>query len=178
MKTLLRTIERSLFRVESILIVVILLFMVVFAFLQVVLRNFWGKGFLWGDIFLRHLVLWVGFLGASIATRDNRHINIDITTRSMPPNLRRIVHVATSLIAAGVSVVLTKAAITFVALERESETILFGNVPTWWLQVIIPVGFALIGFRFVLRALQLIFDPEGLPQPPQLPTEAEEDARP
>ncbi len=168
MKRLLRTIEQTLFRLESILIALILLFMVVFAFLQVVLRNFWGKGFLWGDIFLRHLVLWVGFLGASVATRDNRHINIDITTRALPPFWQRIVHTTTSLIAAAVSFVLMKAAITFVALERESETILFGNIPTWWLQIIIPIGFGLIGFRFVIRALQLVIDPEGLPQQPVL----------
>ncbi len=166
MVRLLRTLDRALFRLENALIVAILLFMVIFAFLQVVLRDVLGRGFLWGDILLRHLVLWVGFIGASLATRDNRHINIDVFSRFLSPGGQRAVQVVTSLIAAGVSFVLSRAAITFVAMERESGSIVFGNVPTWWLQLIIPIGFAMIGLRFIIRTLQLLFDPEGLPQAP------------
>ncbi len=162
----LRTLDRTLFRIENILIVSLLLFMILFAFLQVVLRNMFGNGILWGDILLRHLVLWVGFIGASLATRDNRHIAIDLFSRLFSPGWQRVIHGVTSLLAAGVSFVLTHAAVTFVAMERESGSIVFANVPTWWLQSIIPVGFALIGLRFIIRTLQLIVDPEGLPQAP------------
>ena len=69
---------------ETALLVLVLGFMVVFAFLQVVLRNIFDEGILWGDILLRHLVLWVGFIGASLATREQKHINIDLFSRWLP----------------------------------------------------------------------------------------------
>ena len=56
-------------KTETVLLIVILTVMILLSFLQVLLRNFFDQGLLWGDIFLRNLVLWVGFLGASLATR-------------------------------------------------------------------------------------------------------------
>jgi energy-coupling factor transporter transmembrane protein EcfT len=57
-------------KIETIIIVIVLAIMILLAFFQVVMRNIFDQGLLWGDIFLRHLVLWVGFLGASLATRE------------------------------------------------------------------------------------------------------------
>ena len=87
MRKILQKIDRGLYLFENSLLILILSVMVFMAFLQVVLRNLFHSGILWGDIFLRHLVLWVGFIGASLATRSERHINIDILTRLMSPKV-------------------------------------------------------------------------------------------
>ena len=44
---------------------------------QVLARNLFGGGILWGDSFVRALVLWVAFVGAMVASRSDNHINID-----------------------------------------------------------------------------------------------------
>jgi TRAP-type C4-dicarboxylate transport system permease small subunit len=72
---------------ETALIVFIVIFMVFLAFLQVVLRNVFSQGLLWGDILLRQLVLWIGFIGASLATREEKHINIDLFCKIDHPSL-------------------------------------------------------------------------------------------
>ena len=41
--------------------------------MQVVLRQVFGGGILWCDTLLRHLVLWVGFLGAARAAGQHPH---------------------------------------------------------------------------------------------------------
>jgi len=84
MKKILQTVDSGLAYVETGLIILILGSMVLLSFLQVLMRNFFDTGILWGDIFLRHLVLWVGFIGASLATREEKHINIDLLTRLIP----------------------------------------------------------------------------------------------
>ena len=71
-------------KIEGVLIVIVVSIMVLLAFFQVAMRNLFDQGLLWGDIFLRHLVLWVGFLGASLATREEKHINIDVFSRFIP----------------------------------------------------------------------------------------------
>lgn len=127
--------------------------MIVMAFGQVVLRNFFHASIEWGDIFLRHLVLWVGFLGAIIATGQRRHLRIEFLSKMVSPKIRKIFFVLTNVFAAVVTYFLMQAAITFVQLEMESEGNLFLSIPRWYFIVIIPIGYAIISFRFAAHAI-------------------------
>ena len=63
------------------LLILLLSLMILLAAYQVVARNFFDTGILWGDALVRVLVLWVTFIGATIAARDDEHIRIDLLTR-------------------------------------------------------------------------------------------------
>ena len=67
--------------VENALLVALLSAMIALAAYQVVARNFFDTGILWGDALVRVLVLWVTFIGATIASRQDEHIRIDLLTR-------------------------------------------------------------------------------------------------
>ena len=136
--------------------VIVLLLMVIFAFLQVVLRNMFDEGILWGDILLRHLVLWVGFLGASLATREKKHINIDLFNRFLPRRGKEISLLITNLFSVFICILLTDASWTFVRDEKMMGTTLFADVPAWYFQIIIPIGFFLMAFRFFVHFLENI----------------------
>lgn len=154
----LRTLSSILLAVERTLVVSILAVMVVLAFLQVVLRNVFDTGILWADTFLRHMVLWIGFLGASLAAEAERHIGIDIITRFLAKKLQHIARIITHLFAAVVCMMLAEASFTFLSQEREWGAVVFTlgttDVLSWHVQVIIPFGFSLIAFRFVLRIIE------------------------
>ncbi len=139
---------------ERTLLVLIVLIMVTLAFLQVILRNVFAHGLLWGDIFLRQLVLWVGFIGASLATRDNKHINIDLFSRMVSGKAKQISHLVTDLFAAVVTFFLAQAAWNFVAEERSFNSIVFASIPSWYFEIIIPIGFGLMMLRFLFSALE------------------------
>ncbi len=161
---LLRRMNDAVAKVELWLLVFIVLTMVILAFLQVLLRNVFDQGILWGDTFLRHLVLWVGFIGASLATKDEKHINIDILTRFLHVRAKPVVQILTNVFAGIICFVLSKAGLTFVLQEIEFGTILFNDIPAWYFEIIIPAGFALMGIRFFLLALELSIKwvrPEG-----------------
>ena len=132
--------------------------MEIFSFAQVVLRNVFDQGFLWGDIFLRHLVLWVGFIGASIATREEKHINIDVFSRLMKGKAKYFAQALVNMFAAFVSFLLMQAAWAFILEEKEFETVLFNDIPAWYFQIIIPVGFGLMMIRFVINLIQKVVD--------------------
>ena len=57
---ILHGIDRLLIRLETVLLVAFLGTMIVLAFAQVVMRNLFGAGFLWGDPLVRQMVLWAG----------------------------------------------------------------------------------------------------------------------
>ena len=67
--------------IESGLLVLLLSSMILLAAYQVIARNFFDTGLLWGDALVRVLVLWVTFIGATIASRNDEHIRIDLLTR-------------------------------------------------------------------------------------------------
>jgi TRAP-type C4-dicarboxylate transport system permease small subunit len=150
---ILKRVDKILTRAEEALLITLLSVMVVMAFLQVVLRNLFSSGIFWADILLRHLLLWLGFLGAAIATSENRHINIDALRRFLSPNIRSFVEVLTNIFAAYICYLLAKASWTFVLGEIADHRTIFENIPSWYAQIIIPVGFGLLMVHFLIRAL-------------------------
>jgi C4-dicarboxylate transporter DctQ subunit len=150
---LLERINSYLEKIESIFLVIILSVMVMLAFLQVVLRNLFDQGILWADIFLRHLVLWVGFIGASLATREEKHITIDLFTRFLSKRGKNITQMITNLFAHIICLILADAGWTFVQYDKAEGMILFNNIQTWYFQLIIPIGFLLMAFRFLLLSV-------------------------
>lgn len=147
-------IDRFLGRFESGLLVSFLFIMVVLSALQILLRNVFNTGVSWADIFLRHLVLWVGFLGASLATLEGRHINVDALSRIIPPRPRRLVEMVINLFSCGICVLLAEAAVDFVRLEYGDHINLFLSVQTWIAELIMPAALAIIAFRFLVKAIE------------------------
>jgi TRAP-type C4-dicarboxylate transport system permease small subunit len=70
-------------RVEHTLVIILLSLMILTAFLQITLRNIFATGLTWADPMVRNLVLWVGFIGAAIATKEGKHINMDVFSQWM-----------------------------------------------------------------------------------------------
>jgi C4-dicarboxylate transporter, DctQ subunit len=144
--------------IEQGIIVILLGVMILLAFSQVILRNCFSTGFMWADTLLRHMVLWIGFIGASIAAHEEKHINLDIISRFTSPRLTHVVRIITSLFPSIVCIFLAHAGWVFLLSEKESEAELFAiggtSYATWWFEIIIPVGFALLAIRFFLKAIE------------------------
>lgn len=149
-------ISNGLARIEAVVLSLCLLSMLAVAFFQVVMRNIYGVGYIWADIFVRTLVIWVGLLGASLATHEVRHLTIDAITKFLPTRVKRIVRVIVYLFALIVCIFLTKAAVNYLQLPSESHGI-FG-LPPWAQEVIIPVAFILISFHLFVLIVQSIAD--------------------
>jgi TRAP-type C4-dicarboxylate transport system permease small subunit len=150
---IIKAIDAILNKVESALLIFMLATMVIVAFGQVMLRNVFHTGISGADILLRHLVLWIGFLGAAIATSEERHINIDALRRFLSPRIRSAVDVLTDIFAAIICYFLMNAALTFVKNELLDNRMVYQNIPAWYVQVIIPIGFGLLVIHFILRAI-------------------------
>jgi TRAP-type C4-dicarboxylate transport system permease small subunit len=140
---------------ETALLTLLLGGMVLLAATQIALRNFWGTGFGWADETLRILVLWVTIVGSVAATRDQRHVRIDALSRYLPAAARRWSGVAMDAFAAIVCGVLAWSSYGLVtdALVAD-DRVLGGELPAWTVQLILPVGFALMGYRYAVGCLR------------------------
>ena len=144
---------RALRRFEDTLLALLLTGMILLASLQIFLRNLFDSGIGWADPLVRVLVLWVGLLGALAASRDDRHINVDVLSRLLPTRVHGPVRTVTSLFTAGIAGLVAYQALRFVISEFEIGSVAFAGVRTWMLASIVPVAFGGIALRYLLLAV-------------------------
>lgn len=148
------TAERLGQAAETALLVLLLGSMIVLAFGQIVMRNFFDLGLQWGDELLRMLVLWVAVAGAVAASRTDKHINIAVLDRFLPAGLQRWVKVLVHLATAVICTVVAWYSLQFVLTSREYDDRILGEIPAWWLQLVLPLGFGLVAWRYTLFVLR------------------------
>lgn len=139
-------------KLEYFVVVFLLTVMVGLAFLQIFLRIFFATGVLWGDPLLRHLVLWIALLGAAIATKERKHINIDVISRVLPDRGKVAIQALTDLFSTVICLLLIQASLKFIRDEFQVGSFAFLSIPTWAMAVIFPVAFGLIAIRFAISA--------------------------
>jgi TRAP-type C4-dicarboxylate transport system permease small subunit len=144
---------------EESLITLLLSAMVLLAGTQILLRNLFDSGLYWADPVLRLLVLWLTMLGALLATRNNQHIRIDLLSRYLPLHWRRINDRIALLFSSAVCAILAWHSLRFVHAEYLDGTTLFGGMPLWLGQLILPLGFALMALRFAILCVQSLREP-------------------
>jgi TRAP-type C4-dicarboxylate transport system permease small subunit len=162
-------IDKRLAQLEGWLIILFLWFMVAFTFLQVCLRGLYTHGHLgwandlmghleWSEPMVRLLVLWLTFLGASLLTREGRHIRIDPFSAFLPPKWARLKNLLLSLACVLISAIMLKVCMNYIALEMEFGSRIFLRLPSWIGQLILPIGFGAILFRFSNATVQQIVE--------------------
>ena len=145
--------ERAGRWIENALLVSLLAGLVALASAQILLRNVFSIGSPWADGLVRLIVLWLALVGAVAASRDRRHIAINLADRYLPERFMHPVNVIVDAFTALVAAVLAWFSLRFVLDAREFGDVLLGGLPAWWFQVILPIGFALIAYRYVLRVV-------------------------
>jgi TRAP-type C4-dicarboxylate transport system permease small subunit len=162
LQSILASLDKAGRTAEDAILVLILSSMILLAFSQIVLRNLFGFGFIWADELLRMLVLWIAVAGAVAASRTDKHINIAVLDRFLSPKTGAAVKVVVDLFTAAICLVVTWYSLAFVRTSYEYQDVLLGNVPAWILQLVLPIGFGLISWRylsFTLKNLLAVFGP-------------------
>ena len=144
---------RAVHNVETALLVSLLLVMIGVAVYQVLVRNLFGTGIVWGDELVRVSVLWVTMIGAASAAATDSHIRIDIVSRFASETMNRVANRITSAFTALVCGLLGWYSVRFIHWDYLDNTIGFGAVPAWVCELIIPVAAAVMALRYLVRAV-------------------------
>jgi TRAP-type C4-dicarboxylate transport system permease small subunit len=150
---LLHRLDDLLSKVESAVLILFLSTMMLMSFTQVMLRNIFEWGFIWGDSLLRYLVFFIGLLAASLATRDEKHINIDAFAKILSPKTKGIAAILTNLFAATVTFFLACASVDFINEGLNPADTMFLDLPVRYAGYVIVICFGMMTFRFVLRTV-------------------------
>jgi len=148
-----RAIDRGITALVTLILVGSFALMLALAASQVVLRQVAHTSLPWGDLAARQLVVWVGFLGAALASRRGGHFHIGFLARFARPRARAWLHAVVDLAAAATCAVLVRAAVTFVTVGLDPTAILFLGIRQTAAALVVPAGFALMAVQFLLRSV-------------------------
>lgn len=121
---------------------------------QIVLREVFNTGIIWADELVRLIVLWLAMMGAMAACREDRHIRIDALSHLFSDNVISGIRIVVDLFAAGVCAVIAWHAYRYLQLEIEFEDTVLVNTPAWIAHVVIPIGFAVFSYRFLISVVK------------------------
>ena len=129
-----------------------LLAMGVLPVLELFMRTFFKTGIPGSTGYVENLTLWVGFLGAMIASRERRHLSLSTGVAFLPPPLEQVAAILAAAISAAVASGLFWASLQFIRAEMESPVKIAGWLPIWAVESVLPAAFAVIALRFVTQA--------------------------
>jgi tripartite ATP-independent transporter DctM subunit len=137
---------------EDMVINVVLLSMAILPTLEVLSRNLRGSGIPNSATVVSHLTLWVGFLGALLCTREHKHLSLSTSELLPDGRAREGARLFSSLVAAGVTALLAYASYELVTAESHGGNVVFGKVPDWVSETVMPVALSLMSVRLALGA--------------------------
>ncbi|WP_157019116.1 TRAP transporter small permease [Mesorhizobium xinjiangense] len=144
--------DRVLSRAEDVFIVTLLVTASAILFVNVVARYFFNTGLVWAEEFVRYEIVWLVFIGGSVATRKGIHIGVEMVLHMLPAPAQRLLNICV-----GVACVAFCLALAIYGLELVAQTKQFGQrssamqIPFWIVQLAIPVGAGLMALRFAQR---------------------------
>lgn len=150
--TVLRRLGRAGRLLEDALLVSILCALVVFAGGQIIFRNFFELGVIWGDELTRLMVAWVAIAGGIAAAREDKHLSIAILDQFLSPAGKLRVGLISNLFTAAICGLLTWYGIRFVLDSLQFGDTVLVRLPAWPFQLIVPLGFALICLHYLGHA--------------------------
>ncbi len=139
-------------QVENLLVGVVFIALALFPVIEIVLRTFFGTGIPGTSGYVQNLTLWIGFIGAVIASRERRHLNLSTGLVTLTARIQAVATPVSAIISTAVAAGLFWASVEFVRSEIEAPTRIGGWLPHWMAEAVLPAAFAIITLRFVTQA--------------------------
>jgi C4-dicarboxylate transporter, DctM subunit len=147
---------------EDALAIAALALMALLPVVEIVLRALALPGIPGASGYIENLALWTGFLGAMIAARLGRHLDLSTGAVVLPQRFRPAATAFAAAVSAAVAGALCWASLEFVRAEAESPTLIGNWLPVWVVESILPLAFGVIAARFVFKAEQRVVAALGL----------------
>lgn len=141
---------------ENTVLVLLLAAMIVLAVGQIVLREVFDTGIIWADEFVKLLVLWVAMLGSIAASRDDRHLRIDVLSHLLSEKMVSLSRLVVEIFAAIICGVVAWHAYRWLQIELEYGDTVLIDFPAWLAHGILPLAFILMTYRFTLSAIKRV----------------------
>ena len=146
-----RGIPAFLDKAEEVVAGILLCVMSALIFLQVIMRYVFAAPLTWIDEIAIYCMVWLVYLGASVAVRDRAHIRMLSAVELLPARFARSAVVLSDVIWLVFNLVMVWQGLVLVhSMWVQPYTSAALGIPQKWPYLAIPVGFALMSLRLIL----------------------------
>lgn len=126
--------------------------MAVLVAVQVFCRYALNGSLFWSEELARYMLIWLTFLGATVAYHRSAHPGVDVFVRRLPKPGQKLCLTVVHLLTAGIALVMVVAGSQFAWFVRLQISPALG-IPKWVIVAVIPAS----GFVLLLHSLRKIF---------------------
>ena len=146
-------VDVAIARIEAFLLAAGVLLMALNTVSNVVGRYVFQSSIFFSEELNRILIILITFAGISYAARHGRHIRMSAIYDQLPPNARKPLMIAITLITAVFMFGLCYYAIGYIGTQASRGRVLPAlQIPVWITLVWVPVGFFMTGVQYLLTA--------------------------
>ncbi|MEN1761140.1 MULTISPECIES: TRAP transporter small permease [Anoxynatronum] len=147
-----KNIVNLLNKTEEVIASSLLILTSVLVFVQVVLRYQFNYSLAWSEELARLMIAWFIFLGASMAVKENAHVNMDAAFILLKGKAKIAVGILIDLINIAFCALVVFAGINMVkAAMAINSTATSIDLPLWIFYASVPVGVALMLIRYLFK---------------------------
>lgn len=130
--------------------------MVLFVFLNVVLRTFFNSGLTWSEELARYLFVYVTYIGAISAMRANGHLGVDTLISRVKPGVQMAMYLISQTMIAALMCILVQGAYKMVIQNTQSRTAALG-IPysvLYFAGIITGISIAFLAVANIIHAVK------------------------
>ncbi len=140
---------------EKILLCTMVFVLLFLSFGQVILRNLFDFGYIWVDQIIKFQVMWLCFIGASLASEYKAHLCIDIFLSTATGKFKRFLEVSSNITLGMVCCFFIYASIdSILLLKKAGISNAVPGVQDWVIRTIIPYFFAITLLRVIIKVFE------------------------
>jgi TRAP-type C4-dicarboxylate transport system permease small subunit len=144
-----KSFRHKLHSMENLLVVLILATMAILPMAEVVAREIFRTTIPGAIITVRHLTLWIGFVGAMLAAREGRLLSFTGETAWIRDRWGDWTGLVSGIVSVGITVTLMFASFKLMNTERLYPRPVLGPIQVWTTQLVMPVGFGVMAWRLL-----------------------------
>ena len=133
---------------ESTAVVAILVLMALIPVAESLLRRFTGFSIPGASLYVQHLTLWAGFVGALLAAGTRKHLALATGTFLPAGRFRDAATIFVGGLSAGICALLAWASAVMVKADALQPRTLPGGIPEWVSELVMPITLAFMALRF------------------------------
>ena len=125
---------------------------------EVVARYFFNAPTVWAEELSRLFMVWAVFVGSSVLIQTEEHIRVTVVTEMLPPGIRRVMRFLSMCVVIVIAgfVAWHGVPIAWNSFEVGRTTGSMMDIPSWWMQASVPVGFGLIFLQAIIKAISVL----------------------
>ena len=142
--------------IEDYLIVLLLSLVILVSLTQIGMRLFFNSSIIWGDEFIKIIILWLAMIASVSASRSNRHLKIDLIDNFFSNKISHLPKIISKLFVSIICGVVTWHSILYIHLIITFDETVLNGFPAWIAYAIVPLSFFMMSYRYFFQALSHI----------------------